>query len=272
LPDGEDVALPVESSKSSMKQFFFGILLLAGMAPLFASQCKQPLDEHTLNQLRLGYFDDFQLQPGQTKQFQLAILSPFAPDKAVPACVRWQVKPATESATIDLNGLLSVDAKTPPGSKFNVVADIENGRAERGAIVFIYSPKTQPLVGLWRQTEQYDCGSGERIYAAPIGELVFRASGWFSVTWTPFETYRDYVGEYSTDAAKQTLSLKITSGAFVPRIFHGQGTYKLLDDKTLELRGLYLGSHDESNHQSGTDAKPGTPACRYLFKLSSRPE
>ena len=79
----------------------------------------------------------------------------------------------------------------------------------------------------------------------PIGELEFRASGWFSVTWTPFETYRDYVGEYSFDPPKHALSLKITGGAFVPRIFHGQGTYKLLDDKTLELRGLYLGSQDE---------------------------
>lgn len=243
---------------------------------MFAAQCKQPLDEQTLNQLQLGHFDDVQLQSGRTKQFQLVILSPFAPDKTVAACVVWEVKPATGGATIDQNGLLTIDAKTPVGSKFTVVANIENGRAERGAIVFVYNPQTQPLVGLWRQSEQYDCGSGERVYARPIGELEFRASGWFSVTWTPFETYRDYVGEYTTDPAKQTLSLKITNGAFVPHIFRGQGTYKLLDDKTLELRGMYLGSQDEDRNQnkapSGPDMKPGMTGCRYIFKLSSRPE
>jgi hypothetical protein len=255
-----------------MKKTFVVTMLLTVAAPLFGSQCKQPLDERTLNQLQLGWFGDVQLQPGQSKQFQLAILSSYAPDTKVAACVVWELKPAAQGATIDQNGLLKIDGKTPPGSKFTVIAHIENGRAERGATVLVYSPQTQPLVGLWKQTEQYDCGSGDRVYVGPIGVLEFRASGWFSVTWTPFETYRDYVGEYSFDPPKHALSLKITSGAFVPRIFHGQGTYRLLDDKTLELRGLYLGSHDEDKHQSATDGKPAMPACRYVFRLNSRPE
>lgn len=253
-----------------MKKLLF-LMLLAASSQLFAVQCKQPLDERTLNQLQLGRFDDVQLQPGQSKQFQLAILSGYAPDKTIPACVQWEVKPAGDGATIDQNGLLRVDAKTLPGSKFTVLAHIENGRAERGATVLVYSPKAQPLVGLWKQTEQYDCGSGQRVYAKPIGELEFRASGWFSVTWEPFETYRDYVGNYTTDATRQTLALKIAGGAFVPRVFRGQGTYQLLDEQTLELRGLYLGSQDEAKEPPKKDVKDAVPACRYVFKLSSRP-
>jgi len=80
------------------------------------------------------------------------------------------------------------------------------------------------------------------------------------------------VGEYTTDATKRTLSLKITGGAFVPHIFRGQGTYQLLDDNTLELRGLYLGSQDEANDQSNKGVERAVPACRYIFKLSTRPE
>jgi hypothetical protein len=235
----------------------------------FASPCKKPLDDNTLRQLRLGSFYDTQLQPGQTRQFELIIPVGYAPDIKVPACVSWEVKPAGKGATIDQQGLFAVDAKTEPGSKFTVIAHIENGRADRDTTVYVYTPKSQPLVGIWRQEEQYDCGSGERIYAEPIGELEFRAVGWFSVTWQPFETYRDYWGNYSTDVTKQTLSLKTAGGAYVPKDFRGEGSFSLIDDKTLELRGVFLGSRERDPEFA---LKSDGPHCRYVFKLSSRPE
>ncbi len=251
-----------------MRSILTAALVVALCGVAFASDCKQPLDADTLNRLQLGSFDDVQLQPGQSRQFQLIIPVGYAPDIKVPACVDWELKPAGKGATIDQTGLLSIDSKTPAGSKFTVIAHIENGRAERGATILIYAPQSQPLVGLWKQTDQFDCGSGEGIHAQPIGELEFRASGWFSVTWEPFETYRDYVGEYSSDNTKQTVSLKIGGGNFVPKDFHGDGAYKVVDENTLELDGLYLGSR-EKNAES---VLSHVSDCRYLFKLSSRPQ
>ena len=42
------------------------------------------------------------------------------------------------------------------------------------------------LVGEWAQSHD-ECG-----LAAPILELKFRADGYYSVTWMPFESYEDY--------------------------------------------------------------------------------
>lgn len=64
------------------------------------------------------------------------------------------------------------------------------------------------------------------------------------------------------------MSLKIGGGNFVPKGFRGEGSYKLIDDKTLELRGVYLGSREKD---AGSAANRGAP-CRYLFILSSRPQ
>lgn len=252
-----------------MKQTVCALFVVVCAVCSFASPCKKPLDADTLARLRLGSFYDTQLQPGASKQFQLVIPVGYAPDIKVPACVTWEVKPAGKGAAIDEQGLFTVDGKTAAGAKFTVIAHIEDGRAERETTVYIYTPQTQPLVGLWKQAEQYDCGSGERVYAQPIGELEFRAVGWFSVTWQPFETYRDYWGDYSSETAKQTLSLKITGSNFAPKDFHGDGSYRLIDDRTLELRGVFLGSRNQSSEST---ANSRVPQCRYIFKLSSRPD
>ena len=246
------------------------ILLLLLIQCAAASDCKQPLDTDTLNQLRLGWYPDVQLRPGQTNQFELAILSTYAPATKVPACVVWKVEPAGKGASIDQKGLLKIDAKTRAGSKFTVTADIEKGRAQREATVLVYTPQTQPLVGLWEQTEQNDCNTGEKIYHDPIRELDFRASGRFSVTWAPFEVYRDYWGDYSIDKGKKALSMKIAGGNFVPQDFHGNGVYKILDDKTIELRNLYLGTKERGHPEAAL--RPLGSHCGYIFKLASRPE
>lgn len=86
---------------------------MAGAAPLFATQCKQPLDAGTLNRLQISSLTDVQLQPGQTKQFQVFIPLGYAPDVTVPACVVWEVAPADKGAAIDQSGLLSMPPTLP---------------------------------------------------------------------------------------------------------------------------------------------------------------
>jgi hypothetical protein len=226
------------------------------------ADCKQPLDAQTLEQLRLGW-TDVQLRPGDTYQFALAILSTYMPAQEVPACATWKVEPEGKGATINPSGLLKIDSTAPAGAKFVVTADIEKGRAVRKIVVIIYTDKSQPLVGFWKQQSRFGCQPGELIGPGqPIQELEFRADGQFAVTWTPFEVYHDYWGSYEADSAGQAVSFKIEQGNYIPADFRGKGKYKLKNGTTLELSGIYFGdryvSGDTKNHKIN-------PKCHYIF-------
>lgn len=245
-----------------MKKILLFLLLLLTAPLALASDCKQPLDPDTLNRLSLGW-TDVQLHPGDTHQFALAILSTFAPAQEVPACATWKVEPEGKGAAISSTGLLKIDPTTPAGSKFVVTADIEQGRAQRKIAVVIFTEATQPLVGTWQQKSRFDCDTRKEVtWGEPIRELEFRADGWFSVTWTPFETYRDYWGTYTSQNDTNALSLRIDNGNFVPKDFRGSGKYKLKDNETLELTGVYLG---DKNPAAPPETSKIGAKCRYIF-------
>lgn len=245
-----------------VKKSLPGLLcLLASLAA--ASDCKQPLDEDTLKQIRLGVAD-LQIQPGDSHQLALAIFSSYAPTQEVPACATWKVDPEGKGATISDTGLLKIDAKTPAGSRFTVTADIEKGRAQRQVPVVVFTLESQPLVGLWRQQSRSDCTpEKDQLPASAINEMEFRANGWFSVTWQPFETYRDYWGSYTADKRSGTLTLRAENGNYVPGNFSGTGKFKLKDDKTLEMSGIFLGDQRSATPRGNNPLK--SKACRYLF-------
>src|SRR5215813_9835170 len=111
-------------------RILFAVLLIASSAA-WAGDCKQPLDDSTLNSLGLGHTPDVQVKPGDTYQFTLAILSTYAPSQPVNACATWKVEPAGKGASISENGLLKIEPATAPDSRFVVTADIEKGRAQR---------------------------------------------------------------------------------------------------------------------------------------------
>jgi len=248
--------------------WFALLLLFATMAS--ALDCKQPLDQDTLNRVGLGFGPDVQLKPGQSHQFALAILSTFAPSEPVAACATWKVEPEGKGANITTEGLLNIDANTPPGSRFVVTADIEKRRTQRQMPIMVYTDKTHPLVGVWKQT-QFQCQAGGDIPTPATGtiqELEFRASGWFSVTWTPFETYRDYWGNYTADPVKKDLSLKIERGNYLPANFRGTGTFTLTKPDTVELQGVFLGVRHDG---SATEEARVPAACSYTFVRSSQP-
>ncbi|HLJ28521.1 MAG TPA: hypothetical protein VKY85_17565 [Candidatus Angelobacter sp.] len=240
---------------------FFWLLLVCSPLAL-ASDCKQPLDADTLNRLQLGA-SDVQLRPGENHQFTLAILSTFGPAQEVPACVAWKIEPAGKGATMSSAGLLKIDPATPPGSKFVVTADIEHGRAQRQIAVLVYTYKTQPLVGLWKQKARSGCdGTQQTRLVQPINELEFRADGWFSVTWEPFETYRDYWGSYTAGNPGGALSLHLEQGNYLPGDFRGVGKYSLRKGGILELTGIYLGDKLAAGQ---AEPRKSPTECRYLF-------
>jgi hypothetical protein len=66
------------------------------------------------------------------------------------------------------------------------------------------------FVGTWHQDET-ECAGAE-----PVRELIFTADGRYSVTWAPFETYKDYWGGWRYDARMRVLTLTVDGGNFIP--------------------------------------------------------
>jgi hypothetical protein len=106
------------------------------------------------------------------------------------------------------------------------------------------------LTGRWSQRAVEGCSIAE-----PVGELEFMPESRFSVTFRPFETYRDYWGTYSFDPATGALRMTVEGGNFVPPSLDLEGRAELVAGR-LVLRDMFLGSREGS---------PPQTSCTYRF-------
>lgn len=180
--------------------------------------------------------------------------APHLPPEYVPtSCLRdWRIVPAA-AATVSADGSgLNIAADAPAGERLTVTAEapggftyLETNIVGRDDIV---------LTGMWRQVE-IECPSGDTP-REPIRELEFTSLGGFSVTWLPFEVYKDYWGKARYDAGEGRLTLTVEGGNNVQGGLLLSGQARLDDDGRLTLNGVYLG-----------DQRPVYPPspCRYVF-------
>lgn len=105
------------------------------------------------------------------------------------------------------------------------------------------------LTGTWSQSAAEGCEGLE-----PVRELEFGPER-FSVTFTPFETYRDYWGVYSFDPVTRALRLRVEGGGNVPTGLDLEGSAAIVDGH-LVLEGMFLGN---------TNGPPTAGGCRYRF-------
>jgi len=216
------------------------------------------LNEETLNHLQLSMGRTIEMRPGGTRDFSLGVVECCTYFEPVEACSTWSVDPA-EGASIDRrSGLLTVDAGTPSGSVFTVSADVEKGRRVVSIEVHVFTPEDSPLIGSWKKEAQFVCGSQEEVTPEErIGELRFRADGTFSVTWMPFEVYKDYTwGTYDYDLGQGALEIDITGGNYIPDDLDGSGSFWSDEEGRLMLRDVWLG-----RPRDGT----GSARCGHRF-------
>jgi hypothetical protein len=130
-------------------------------------------------------------------------------------------------------------------------------------IVLRYSVKGEPVVsrfrvvardavvltGRWGQSEATGCEALE-----PVRELEFGPER-FSVTFMPFESYKDYWGTYRFDAATGALRLTVDGGNSTPPGLDLEGTARL-EDGHLVLDGMFLGDRA---------GRVPEHSCRYRF-------
>lgn len=157
----------------------------------------------------------------------------------------WSIEGPAELSTDRRNLTIRPDA--PPGSE----------------IVLRYTVKGEPVVarlrvvardavvltGRWGQIEAAGCESIE-----PVRELEFGPER-FSVTFTPFESYKDYWGSYTFDPQDGALRLTVTGGNMVPPSLDLEGTVRI-EDGHLVLENMFLGDRSGQVPEGG---------CRYRF-------
>lgn len=163
----------------------------------------------------------------------------------------WRIAPEGAAALTD-DGGLAIAPDAPAGQTLTVGATAPSGFASWETR--IVGANEIVLTGFWRQVD-VTCPQGGTP-SEPVRELEFTALGGFSVTFQPFETYRDYWGKITFDAGGGMLSLEVEDGNYRPSgaILSGRAT---LEGSRLTLDGFNLGDRAAT--------RPVTP-CRYVFE------
>jgi hypothetical protein len=142
---------------------------------------------------------------------------------------------------------VTIAPDAPPGSI--VTVSYRHGGAKAEARFKVIAKDEIVLTGRYSQSALEGCTS-----VPLVGELEFQPENRFSVTFAPFETYRDYWGTYSFDPATKQLRLKVEGGNFVPSNLDLEGEAEMVGGR-LRLKHLFLGSR--------FDAPPS--GCTYVF-------
>jgi hypothetical protein len=219
--------------------------------------CPTPLDDETLRRLEISPRRSFGLQPGQSTQLRVGVTECCVFFDPKPACVVWSITSDPHVRIDAASGQVSVDSSAVHDSAFVVTANVENGKQILTTTLHIYVPSANPLVGTWHEDAEFACGSGNEVKPPEeIRELIFTADRSFSVTWHPFEVYRDYAGKYQFDLASGRLDLTVEGGNYVPADFDGSGTFKVDDQGRLVFTDMWFGQPNSTKV---------TPACGHRF-------
>lgn len=142
----------------------------------------------------------------------------------------------------------AIDPNARPGEEIIVSFKLGERLAEHRALVVARDAVV--LTGTRRQTGVSGCEG-----AAQVGELEFGPNH-FAVTFQPFETYKDYWGTYTFDAASGALRLTVTGGNNVPPNLDLEGTARV-ENGHVVLDDVFLGNPRVS--------APPRGACKYVF-------
>lgn len=148
---------------------------------------------------------------------------------------------------IEGHAKLAIDDAAPPGAE--VVIGFRVGTMPVERRLRVVGRDVVVLTGTRTQTNREACPR-----TTHVGELEFSPAA-FSVTFAPFESYRDYWGTYRFDPATGALSMTVTGGNRVPAGLDLQGR-AILENGHLVLEDMFLGNDDN---------RPRVETCRYVF-------
>jgi hypothetical protein len=207
------------------------------------------LTEEQFKRLEISIGKSGQAQPGDRLELQIGTTECCYVFVPLAVKTEWSIEPQTGATINAQTGVLDIAKDTPSGSTIIVTADIENGRKILNAQVTVYTPKANPLVGVWHEAKQIDCQSQAttELQGESLRELVFKADGTFQATFTPFEVYHDYWGQYTFDPETSTIELVVKSGNFIPEKLDLQGKYAIDENGALVLTDIWLGRREQDS-------------------------
>lgn len=195
------------------------------------------------------------------------------PEPVALACLRDVAVTPAGAATLSRDGRLRLAADAPSGTMLTVSARV---LASQSSVSTLIVGRDEPvLTGTWRQ-DRVKCDPG-REPGEPVRELKVTGDGRFNVTYQPFESYVDYWGPMTFDAATGAIVLTPEGGNFTPPLLDVEGTARLEAENRLILEGVYLGDRNERNFEPRRDDKGGwvtdadgrpiidRPSCTYEF-------
>lgn len=200
-----------------------------------------------------GFEEQIFIEAGESMQLSLGLSGCCYFIIPVSAPATWSIESGAPATLNPATGLLQINEDAPDGASFTIHA------GNLSSTVTVYSLETRPFLGYWREEGQRLCDSSEeRTPTWPIEEIRFLPNGEFSVTWMPFEVYKDYWGTYTFDAETRTITLSVEDGNFIPEGIDGTGTFALDDAGQLILSDLWLGINDMREEPSAP-----SPGCGH---------
>lgn len=164
-------------------------------------------------------------------------VGPYPPRPVPPELLTgWKAAPAGQVNLARDGSKLTVIPTATPGTEVTLTASF-CGQRDITRTIRIVGKDEPVLTGTWREQSKVCTGETPQ---DPVNELEFKDTGDFSVTYFPFESYRDYWGNAAFDAQAGALTMTTTGGNRVPTGADLSGKVTLRDEKTLILEGFFL--------------------------------
>jgi hypothetical protein len=178
---------------------------------------------------------------------------PAMPSEPLDCTSDWQVSDPALGTISDDRKSLTIAADARPGAEL-VISYLGGGKPVRRS-VRIVGKDEKVLTGIRGQRSVENCS-----VAGKVGEIEFTENGRFSVTFQPFETYRDYWGKYEFDPATGAVAMKVDGGNYQPPGLDLEGVARFAEDGALVLEDVYLGLTGGM-----MPPPPVATSCRYTF-------
>ena len=130
--------------------------------------------------------------------------------------------------------LLTISPNLDVGTRIRVEGTYR-GRHPIGGPIEVFSAEQNPFVGHWRQDDE-NCPPN-----SAVQELVFTGGGELSVTWTPFEVYKDYWATFEYKPNTGAFSFEVKGGNQIPDDLVTEGRARIEGDR-LMLEDIFLGT------------------------------
>jgi len=143
----------------------------------------------------------------------------------------WAVRPDSGIVLDSRSGRLVVGRNVRHGSLYELSATLGKYRVYPNRL-YVYTKAGNPFVGTWTDMKE------------EVLEFILSVDGRFSVTFQPFEAYRDFWGEYRYDPEKRHIVLTVTGGNSIPLDRDLEGGFFFDAEGLLHLENIFFGTHN----------------------------